>query len=84
MRYVSSRIDKKINDDIYRIYITNALKILTSNSARFAGGSELVKSYSEIIMPKNADDEAEQERESEEQAQDVIAMMKSKIGKLRG
>lgn len=83
MRYVSSRIDKKINDDIYRFYVTNALKILTGNTAKFAGGTELSKSYSDIIMPKNPDDIAEQEKESEEQARDVIAMMKSKIGKMR-
>ena len=81
MRYVSSRIEKKINDDIYRIYITNALRILTGNTAKFAGGSELVKSYSDIISHANPEDEAEKERESEEQAQDVISMMKSKISK---
>lgn len=84
MRYVSSVIDKKNNDDIYRFYVTNALKILTTNTAKFAGGSELVKTYAEIIAPKSAEDEAEQERENNEQAQDVIAMMKNKIGKMRG
>ena len=76
MRYVSSRIDKKINDDIYRIYITNALKILTGNTAKFAGGTELVKAYNEIIMPI---DEEETKAEQQEEAQDIIAMMKSKI-----
>lgn len=82
MRYVSSVIDKKNEDDIYRIYITNALKILTTNTAKFAGGSELVKSFSEIIAPKSAEEEQEQQKDNEEQARDVISMMKSKIAKM--
>lgn len=80
MRYVSSRIDTKLNDDIYRFYVTNALKILTSNTAKFAGGSELVKTYREIIYPEENQQQTEEQAKKEEQ--DVIAKMKAKIAKV--
>lgn len=82
MRYVSSRINIKTTDDIYRFYVTNALKILTSNTARFAGGSELTKTYRDIISP--SEDEQEEEQDGDAQAQEIIAKMKSKIAKVRG
>lgn len=81
MRYVSSRINVKISDDIYRFYITNALKILTSNTARFAGGTELTKTYSDIISD---DDQEELEKENEEKAADIISNIKAKISKVKG
>jgi len=82
LRYVSSRINIKTTDDIYRFYVTNALKILTSNTARFAGGSELTKTYRDIISP--SEDEREEEQDGDTQAQEIIARMKSKIAKVRG
>ena len=82
MRYVSSRIEKKINDDIYRFYITNALKILTSNTARFAGGTELSKTYREIITDDYSKTNSDSEEKQEQQAQDIINSMKSKLGKI--
>ena len=82
MRYVSSRIDKKVNDDIYRFYVTNALKILTGNTAKFAGGTELSKTYYDIVFGTEETEETKAQQEQE--AQDVIAMMKSKISKVRG
>lgn len=82
MRYVSSRIDKKTNDDIYRIYITNALKILTTNTAKFAGGSELTKSYHDIISDDAV--EEQQQQDDEQEAQNVISNIKSKLSNLKG
>lgn len=76
LRYVSSRIDKKFNDDIYRFYITNALKILTTNTAKFAGGTELTKTYREIISNDTVSEE-----QQEKEAQDIIKNMKAKIAK---
>ena len=80
LRYVSSRIETNLNDDIYRFYVTGALKILTSNTAKFAGGTELVKNYSEIIS--GSDTEEEEENSSEKEAQNIIARMKSKIANM--
>lgn len=77
MRYVSSRIDQKLHDDIYRFYVTNALKILTTNTAKFAGGTELTKTYREII----SNDTVQSEEQQEKEAQDIIKNMKAKIAK---
>lgn len=77
MRYVSSRIDQKLHDDIYRFYVTNALKILTTNTAKFAGGTELTKTYREII----SNDAVQSEEQQEKEAQDIIKNMKAKIAK---
>ena len=79
MRYVSSRIDQKLYDDIYRFYVTNALKILTTNTAKFAGGTELTKTYREIIS--NDNDTVQSEEQQEKEAQDIIKNMKAKIAK---
>ena len=73
----------KINDDIYRFYISNGVKILTSNTSRFAGGTELVKSYRDIIYPEHEETE-EEKREYEQEAQSVMKHMISKIKKVRG
>lgn len=80
MRYVSSRIDKKINDDMYRFYVTNALKILTGNTAKFAGGTELTKTYYDIT---HSDEIEEQEYEQELEAKEIIENIKSKLAKVR-
>lgn len=77
MRYVSSRINQKLHDDIYRFYVTNALKILTTNTAKFAGGTELTKTYREII----SNDTVQSEEQQEKEAQDIIKNMKAKIAK---
>jgi hypothetical protein len=79
LRYVSSRIDQKLHDDIYRFYVTNALKILTTNTAKFAGGTELTKTYREII----SNDTTQSEEQQEKEAQDIIKNMKAKIAKAR-
>jgi hypothetical protein len=77
LRYVSSRINQKLHDDIYRFYVTNALKILTTNTAKFAGGTELTKTYREII----SNDTVQSEEQQEKEAQDIIKNMKAKIAK---
>ena len=81
MRYVSSKINAKVSDDIYRFYISNALKILTGNTARFAGGTELTKSYYDIMHNEEI---AETEKQNEIEAENVISKIKSQIAKVRG
>jgi hypothetical protein len=57
------------------------LKILTTNTAKFAGGSELSKTYREIIQDIRETDEDKQEAQQE--AHDVINTMKNKLKGLR-
>lgn len=43
---------RKRNRDIeYRVYITDALKAIVGNTARFAGGVELSRRYADYLMP---------------------------------
>lgn len=57
------------------------MKILTTNTAKFAGGSELSKTYREIIQDIRETDEEKQEAQQE--AQDVINTMKNKLKGLK-
>lgn len=57
------------------------MKILTTNTAKFAGGSELSKTYREIIQDIRETDEDKQEAQQE--AQDVIDTMKNKLKGLK-
>lgn len=68
MRYVDSRLKEKQREIAYRIYVTDALKILTTNSARMAGGSVLsVRYYDAVNNAGNHDD-----RTGDDVALDVI------------
>lgn len=68
MRYVDSRLKEKQREIAYRIYVTDALKILTTNTARMAGGSELTVRYHDAVMNAEHPDD----RSGDEVALDVI------------
>jgi hypothetical protein len=55
-------------DKAYRVYVTDALRIVTENTARFASGSYIKARYAEIVEPKKQDD-----RTCEEITADVVA-----------
>lgn len=38
-----------LKNRIYRSYVTNCFKAITSNTAKFGGGTSIKKSYDEII-----------------------------------
>jgi hypothetical protein len=42
-------IKKEQEEQIFRLYITDALKILTENTAKMYGGASLTKRYADII-----------------------------------
>jgi hypothetical protein len=54
----------------------------SSNTARFAGGTELSKTYREIITDDYSKTNSDSEEKQEQQAQDIINSMKSKLGKI--
>ena len=83
MRYVSSKLDQKMDDDIYRFYISNGIKILTSNTAKFAGGSELTKTFRDIVRPPMQETEQDKQ-EQEQEAQSVINQMIARMKDIRG
>lgn len=46
---VSVVAKKKVEEEIYRAYVTETLKIISSNTAKINGGSTITKSYQDII-----------------------------------
>lgn len=52
---------------VYRVYVTDALRIITENTARIAGGKSITARYADIIEEKKPDT-----RTAEEIAGDVI------------
>ena len=67
MRYVTTRYQSQQRDLIYRIYVTNCLRIMTENTAKQVGGSYMTAEYEDLIHPKKKDD-----RSGNEIAADVI------------
>lgn len=52
MRYCIAKFRKDNLDTTYRIYVTDALKIIAENTSKYAGGSYMKIRFSEIINPK--------------------------------
>ena len=67
MRYVTTRYQSQQRDLIYRIYVTNCLRIMTENTAKQAGGNYMTAEYEDLIKPKKKDN-----RTGNEIATDVI------------
>lgn len=55
----------------YKIYVSDALKVIAENTAKFGGGSTLTVRYYDIINPKK--------EEEERTAEDVISNIRAKI-----
>ena len=56
MRYVTTRYQSQQRDLIYRIYVTNCLRIITENTAKQDGGNYMTAEYTDLIHPKKKDD----------------------------
>lgn len=63
-------------DTAYRIYVTDCLKLIAENTAKFVGGSILNCRYYDLISPKND--------VPEESADEIISRMKNKLAKFGG
>ncbi len=68
LRYCMARLNEKARNDAYRIYVTDALRFVAENTARYAGGSYIKARYSDMIEPKKQDN-----RTCEEITADVVA-----------
>ena len=67
MRYAMARFNQHRRDLAYRIYVTDCLRIISENTAKFGGGSYITAKFADIINPKPADN-----RTGEEIAADII------------
>lgn len=59
----------------YRVYTAEALRIITENTAKYAGGGYMKQKYSDLVDPK-----PEEKRTGNE----IIEMMKQKIADIGG
>lgn len=67
MRYAVARYQSHQRDLAYRFYISEALRIISENTARFGGGSYMTSKFSDIVTPKNRD-----KRTGEEIVADIV------------
>ena len=49
MRYVMSRYAQQVETDAYRVYVTDVLKVITSNIVNGFGGAEINERYYDMI-----------------------------------
>lgn len=68
---------KEQKEQAYRTYVTEALKILTENTAKYSGGKFLSKSFSDVYKK-------EEKKEKEKTADEVISEIDEMLANLRG
>ena len=56
LRYCVARLNEREKTEAYRIYVTDALRVVAENTARFASGSNGMEGYEAIIAPKEQHD----------------------------
>ena len=67
MRYTSARYRQHQRDMVYRVYVTDCLRMMTENTAKFSGGRYVTRIFSEVLRREPVDN-----RTGEEIAADVI------------
>lgn len=68
MGYCAARFVEWARAEAYRIYVTDALRIVGENTARFASGNYIKARYADMIEPKKQDN-----RTCEEITADIVA-----------
>ena len=61
MRYVMARYEKEQRELAYRFYITDALRSISENTAKFGGGGYIKARYADLINPKPEDNRTQEE-----------------------
>ena len=56
MRYVRTRYEREQRELAYRFYVTNALRIITENTAKMGGGQYMKYRFCDIVTPPTEDD----------------------------
>lgn len=71
--YLAAKVSAKNDELNYRMYIADALKAISENTAKLTGGSYIQKRYADILNPTPKETRTEQE---------VISMLSEKLHKL--
>lgn len=74
MRYVMARYESNQRELACRIYITDALRTISENTAKYGGGSYIKARYADIIHPKPEDGRTHEE---------VVDHIRKKLRELR-
>lgn len=62
-----ARLNERAKTEAYRIYVTDALRVVAENTARFASGNYIKARYADMIEPKKQDN-----RTGDEIVSDII------------
>ena len=69
MRYVLAQYRREQEDKAYRIYVTDALRLISENTASSVGGKYITARFADVIAPPKEEDN----RTCEEITADIIA-----------
>lgn len=58
--------------EIYKIYVSDALRIISENTAKIAGGNYIKKRYVELVEPEIKKQKKEDNRTAKEIIDDVV------------
>ena len=72
-----SVLRREREESAYKMYVTESLRAIVNNTARFAGGSTVEMHYSEIIAPQI------KKEEEEVSAAEVVDNIRNKIRSMR-
>ena len=75
MRYVKAKAQQNALDKSYRIYVTDGLKMISENSAKYAGGMYLSTRYTDVIKKPVKETRTKDE---------IIDGIKAKLKKMEG
>ncbi len=75
MAYCSARVVKERKNQVYRAYITDALKSISENTAKYADGSYMKERYIDIVRPKPMENRTSNE---------IIGSIKAKLARMGG
>ena len=69
MRYVLAQYRREQEDKAYRIYVTDALRLISENTASSVGGKYITARFGDVIAPPKEEDN----RTCEEITAEIIA-----------
>lgn len=69
MRYVLAQYRREQEDKAYRIYVTDALRLVSENTASSVGGKYITARFADVIAPPKEEDN----RTCEEITAEIIA-----------
>lgn len=52
MRYAAARFRQEEERRVFEVYVTDALKLMAENTARYGGGGYIKARYHDILHPK--------------------------------